>query len=81
MVARAMIKQPLLLILDEPTENLDDKSASLFVSLINKIFEESNTTILFVSHRNEPNLNAEFIFQLEKQYNGSIGTIKKEQQL
>ena len=77
MVARAMIKHPLLLILDEPTENLDDDSATLFVELTNKISRESDTTILFVSHRDEPGLQPKKIFELRKTENGSIGTIVK----
>lgn len=77
MVARAMIKQPLLLILDEPTENLDDASASLFVALINKISQETSTAIIFVSHRNEVGLQPKNIFELQKTKNGSIGVITK----
>ena len=77
MVARAMIKHPLLLILDEPTENLDDESASLFVALITKIAQESTTAILFVSHRDEPGLNPKKIFELHKTKNGAVGTILK----
>ncbi|QWX82869.1 ATP-binding cassette domain-containing protein [Cellulophaga sp. HaHaR_3_176] len=75
MVARAMIKQPLLLILDEPTENLDDKSAYLFVDLVNKISKESTTTVLFVSHRDEPGLKPKKIFELQKTENGATGSI------
>lgn len=77
MVARAMIKQPLLLILDEPTENLDDASARLFVALINKIAQETSTAIIFVSHRHEVGLNPKNIFELQKTENGSIGVIIK----
>jgi len=77
MVARAMIKHPLLLILDEPTENLDDASAALFVALIHKISKESDTAILFVSHREERGLAPQKIFELQKTENGSTGTILK----
>lgn len=75
MCARAMIKHPLLLILDEPTASLDDNSASLVVSLVNKMAEESTTAIIFVSHRNEPGLKAPKIFNLHPSPTGSIGKI------
>ncbi|MBU2974027.1 ATP-binding cassette domain-containing protein [Zobellia sp. B3R18] len=75
MCARAMIKHPPLLILDEPTAGLDDDSAALFVALVNKFASQSNTTVIFVSHRKEPGLEAEFIYQLEKSDTGSTGKV------
>ena len=74
MMARAMVKHPPLLILDEPTAGLDDSSANLFVALVNKIAKESDSTIVFVSHRKEPQLDPEYIFELRPSENGSKGT-------
>ena len=65
LIARAMIKHPPLLILDEPSTGLDDKSAALLSALINKIADESQTAILYVSHRTEPDLKPQFVFSAE----------------
>ena len=77
MTTRAMIKHPLLLILDEPTAGLDDKSAALLVLLVNKIAQESNSTIIFVSHRNEEGLRPQFRFRLKKGNYGSLGEMQR----
>lgn len=76
MLARAMVKHPPLLILDEPTAGLDDASAAFFVAMVNKIAKESDTAIVFVSHRKEPQLAPQYIYRLDPTPNGSIG--KKE---
>ena len=75
LIARAMIKHPPLLILDEPSTGLDDKSAALLSALINKIAAESQTAILYVSHRTEPDLKPAFVFELKPGENGSVGEI------
>ncbi len=75
LVVRAMIKHPPLLILDEPIAGLDDFHSLLVVSLINKIADESNTAILYVSHQEEEGLFPKQIFELIPTENGAIGRI------
>lgn len=73
MTARAMVKHPPVLILDEPTADMDDASAKLLVDLVNKIARETDTAIIFVSHRKEPGLKAKSEYTLQKTPTGSIG--------
>ena len=75
LVARAMVKHPPLLILDEAMSGLDDHNAALVTNLVNKIAAESNTAILYVSHRKEEGLLPEYLFELTPSDNGSTGKI------
>ena len=50
-IARAIIKQPLLLLADEPVASLDPKAADLILSLLKKINKEYGTTILCNLHQ------------------------------
>jgi molybdate transport system ATP-binding protein len=50
LLARALIKTPPLLILDEPCQGLDDEQTFYFKNLINQICEAFNTTLVYVSH-------------------------------
>jgi molybdate transport system ATP-binding protein len=75
LVARAMVKHPPLLILDEPTVGVDDKNTALFIALINKIAAESTAAILYVSHRREEGLSPQHVFELIPAKNGSAGGI------
>jgi lipoprotein-releasing system ATP-binding protein len=49
-VARALAMKPALLLADEPTGNLDSKSAEAVFELLRRVNAEQNTTILFVTH-------------------------------
>jgi molybdate transport system ATP-binding protein len=75
LIVRAMVKHPPLLILDEPTVGLDDKNVAIITALINKISAESNTAILYVSHRQEEGLYPKFIFKLTPNEDGSTGNV------
>jgi molybdate transport system ATP-binding protein len=78
LIARAMIKHPPLLILDEPIINLDNQGTAIIVALINKITKESDTTILFVSHRSVENLQPNYTYELTRTKKGSLGNVRKQ---
>lgn len=73
LITRAMIKHPPLLILDEPTTALDDKNAGKIISFINFIAQESQSAVVYVSHRQEKGLKPQFIYRLFPSENGSTG--------
>ena len=75
LICRAMIKHPPLILLDEPTVGLDDKGAKVFIRLVQKIAKESNTAVLYVSHKAEPELKPTHTFELEHTDQGSIRKI------
>ena len=50
LLARAMVKSPIILILDEPTLGLDGHHRTLMLRAIDHIARNSDTQIIFVSH-------------------------------
>ena len=53
LIVRALVKNPPLLILDEPLQGLDAKARAQVKSFISYIMQNSNTAVLFVSHHEE----------------------------
>ena len=49
-IARALINEPLIIMGDEPTGNLDSKNADTVFHLFKEMIEEFNTTLLIVTH-------------------------------
>jgi putative ABC transport system ATP-binding protein len=49
-IARALVNDPSILLADEPTGNLDSKTGAEIMALFQKLHEEKNQTVVFVSH-------------------------------
>ncbi len=49
-IARALIKDPLLVLADEPTANLDSKTGESIIDLMKNLNEKLGTTFIFSTH-------------------------------
>ena len=52
-IARALITSPPLIIADEPTGNLDDKTSKIVMDEITDQVSYTNSTLIMISHNNE----------------------------
>ena len=52
-IARALINDPVLIMGDEPTGNLDKKNAEIVFDIFNKLASDYQQTLLIVTHDNE----------------------------
>ena len=64
-IARALVTNPKLVLADEPTANLDHKTAYMVIELMKKMRDEFRTTFIFSTHDQKIVGEAEIIFTLE----------------
>ena len=64
-IARALLHEPQILILDEPTTGLDPQTRQLVWSAINKLREEKGITVFLTTHYMEETLNANYVVILD----------------
>jgi len=64
-VARALVTKPKLILADEPTANLDHKTAYMVIDIMKKMKDESGTTFIFSTHDQKIVGEVEVIYTLE----------------
>jgi len=52
-IARALVSQPAIILADEPTGNLDSKSSSEIMTIIQRLNSEQGITVIFVTHEQD----------------------------
>ena len=67
-LARALIKNPKILILDDAFANIDTKTEEEILKSLLRIVEEKNMTLIFATHRAKNLINFDMILELEKGY-------------
>jgi putative ABC transport system ATP-binding protein len=63
-LARALVHEPLLILADEPTGNLDEETGSQMMSLLARLTREQNGTLLIVTHNAEAAAHADRVLRL-----------------
>jgi putative ABC transport system ATP-binding protein len=74
-VARALVTEPLLLLADEPTGNLDSANSDQVIGLLRGLVDERGQTILMVTHDARQAAMADRLFRLRD------GQVVEEQKL
>jgi putative ABC transport system ATP-binding protein len=63
-LARALVHDPLLILADEPTGNLDEETGAQMISLLVRLSREQNRTLLMVTHSREAASPADRVLRL-----------------
>jgi putative ABC transport system ATP-binding protein len=63
-LARALVHEPLLILADEPTGNLDEETGAQMMSLLARLARERNRTLLIVTHSLEAASHADRLLRL-----------------
>ncbi|MDD3774208.1 MAG: ABC transporter ATP-binding protein [Patescibacteria group bacterium] len=64
-IARALANKPALILADEPTGNLDSKTAKIIIDLLKNLAKSKKTTIIAVTHDKEVAKQAKIVLELK----------------
>lgn len=65
-IARALVHDPLLVLADEPTGNLDDETGAHILELLERLTRRAGKNMLLVTHSNDAAAIADRVYQLRE---------------
>jgi putative ABC transport system ATP-binding protein len=65
-IARALVHDPLLVLADEPTGNLDDETGHQVLALLNRLTRQAGKNLILVTHSAEAAAYADRVLQLRE---------------
>ncbi|UCD40918.1 MAG: ABC transporter ATP-binding protein [Chloroflexota bacterium] len=63
-IARALVHDPLVVLADEPTGNLDEDTGEQVLNLLDKLTRQAGKNLIMVTHSNENAIYADRLFEL-----------------
>ena len=64
-ICRALLREPAILLADEPTGNLDDTTGRIVMDLMSELVDEHGLTLVYVTHSEELATSADRILHLK----------------
>jgi putative ABC transport system ATP-binding protein len=80
-IARALINKPEIILADEPTGNLDSKTGTEIMNLLEEVNKKQNKTIVMVTHSKEAASYAERIVHVKDGYIEKYEKPKKKKRI
>lgn len=74
-IARALVHDPLLVLADEPTGNLDEETGRQVLDLLDKLTRQAGKNLIMVTHSKENAIYADRIFELHA---GCLNELEKD---
>ncbi len=65
-IARALVHDPLLVLADEPTGNLDEETGSQVLALLEKLTRQVGKNLILVTHSRDNAINADRIIEIRE---------------
>ncbi|MCQ2070773.1 MAG: ABC transporter ATP-binding protein [archaeon] len=79
MLARGLVQEPRLLLLDEPTSNLDVRHQMEVADILHRLAEEKGITVVMISH--DLNIAAKYSDEMILMYDGNIHAVGTPEQV